>query len=287
MKTTISLFAVILALTVLNSACGSLRGSNSTTGNTTNPIANSNTAANDKKEKSSKDSAPADFKLTAEELGREFTRTGVREDDLKKYINKTIEVTGRIWLLEPEGKTLGPYVSLGAPGLVGGGVNCYFDSTDVGQLSGLKKDEMVTLRGFQNDIPTVGAVMLERCQVVETKKPAAGKIVNPDFTMTPDEMERIFTRKDAKDSDFEKYEHKIFQVTGRISHVSLEKSTVQPSIHLGVLGASRGVSCSFDDEDLDQMKDLKEGQTVTVQGYRSLVIARAALLDHCQIMPAK
>ena len=51
--------------------------------------------------------------MTAEELDKEFTTKGAKEEDLKKYANKNIAVTGRVSLLSLEKKgTTQPWVTL-------------------------------------------------------------------------------------------------------------------------------------------------------------------------------
>ena len=109
--------------------------------------------------------------MTSEELDREFTRKGVTDDDLKKYENKTIAVSGRVDLLVKEKKgTTQPWVTLAAPG-IGHGVSCYFDDENVAQMSMLKEDAMVKVQGYQDNfvVPEVSP-MLKHCVVLEGAK---------------------------------------------------------------------------------------------------------------------
>lgn len=109
--------------------------------------------------------------MTSEELDREFTRKGVTDDDLKKYENKTIAVSGRVTMLVKDKRgTTQPWVTLAAPGL-GHGVSCYFDDENVSQMSKLKEDAMVKVQGYQDDfvVPEVSP-MLKHCVVLEGAK---------------------------------------------------------------------------------------------------------------------
>ena len=110
----------------------------------------------------------ADFTMTSEELDREYTHDGVTSNDLKKFENKVIQVSGRVSMLIKEKKgTVQPWVTLSAPG-IGHGVNCYFDDEDVSQMSKLQEDKPATIQGFQNDfvVPKVSP-MLKHCQVAQ------------------------------------------------------------------------------------------------------------------------
>lgn len=120
----------------------------------------------------------------------------------------------------------------------------------------------------------------------ETVKP---KIENADFTLTAEEYDKEFTRKGVKESDLEKYKSKNIRVTGRISLMSLEKKgTVQPYVKLYAPGVMNGVSCSFDDDSLEQMKPLKMDKVVTVQGFQDTFIVPevSPMLDHCVVIKA-
>lgn len=110
----------------------------------------------------------ADFTVTSEELDKEFTRKGVKDQDLEKYANKNIAVTGRVSLISIEKKdTTQPWVTLYAPGVLHG-VSCYFDDDNLEQMKLLKMDKVVTVQGYQNDfiVPEVSP-RLEHCLVIK------------------------------------------------------------------------------------------------------------------------
>lgn len=110
----------------------------------------------------------ADFTVTAEQLDKEFTRKGVKDEELKKYASKNIAVSGRVSLISLEKKgTTQPWVTLFAPGVLHG-VSCYFDDDNLDQLKQLKMDKMVKVQGFQDDfiVPEVSP-RLEHCVVLE------------------------------------------------------------------------------------------------------------------------
>lgn len=135
--------------------------------NTTSTASNTSSTTNT----TAKNVEKADFTMTSEELDREFTRKGVKDEDLEKYENKTIAVSGRVTMLVKEKKgTTQPWVTLAAPGL-GHGVSCYFDDENVGQMSMLKDDAMVKVQGYQDDfvVPEVSP-MLKHCVVLEGAK---------------------------------------------------------------------------------------------------------------------
>ena len=84
-----------------------------------------------------------------------------------------------------------------------------------------------------------------------------------DFTVTSEQYDKEFTTKGAKEADLQKYANKNIAVTGRVSLLSLEKKgTVQPWVTLFAPGTLNGVSCYFDDENVDQMKRLKMDKMV-------------------------
>lgn len=115
------------------------------------------------------------------------------------------------------------------------------------------------------------------------------KIENADFILTAEEYDKEFTRKGVKEKDLEKYKNKNIRVTGRISLMSLEKKgTVQPYVKLYAPGVMNGVSCSFDDDSLEQMKPLKMDKVVTVQGFQDTFIVPevSPMLDHCVVIKA-
>jgi hypothetical protein len=111
----------------------------------------------------------ADFTVTAEELDKEFTKKGAKEENLKKYASKNIAVTGRVSMIVTEKKgTVQPWVTLYAPGILGG-VNCYFDDNNVEQMKQLKMDKMVKVQGFKDSfiVPEISPT-LDHCVVLET-----------------------------------------------------------------------------------------------------------------------
>lgn len=111
-----------------------------------------------------------------------------------------------------------------------------------------------------------------------------------DFTVTAEEYDKIFTREGVTDKDLEKYGKKNIQVSGRIDMVVTEKQgTTQPWVTLYAPGTLHGVSCYFDDKDVDQMKDLKEDSMATVQGFQDdfLVPKVSPRLEHCQVIEVK
>ncbi len=110
----------------------------------------------------------ADFKMTAEEYSKEFTREGVTRKDLEKYANKHIAVTGsvRMFSFEEYG-TAPPYVVLGTHGLEYG-VACYFGNTNLDERKHIRMDKIVPVQGFENEffVPGVSPA-LDRCVVLE------------------------------------------------------------------------------------------------------------------------
>lgn len=110
----------------------------------------------------------ADFTTTAEELDKEYTRKGVKDKDLEKYVNKNIAVTGRVSMLVLEKKgTTQPWVTLFAPGVLHG-VSCYFYDGNLEQMKTLKMDKVITVQGFQDDfiVPEVSP-RLDHCVVIK------------------------------------------------------------------------------------------------------------------------
>jgi tRNA_anti-like len=122
-----------------------------------------------------------------------------------------------------------------------------------------------------------------------TTSPTNPNIEKADFTVTAEELDKEFTRKGVKDKDLEKYANKNIAVTGRVSMLVLEKKgKVQPWVTLYAPGVLNGVSCYFDDADVDQMKRLKEDKMVKVQGFMDdfIVPEISPRLDHCQVLEA-
>lgn len=110
----------------------------------------------------------ADFTVTSEQYDKEFTTKGAKKEDLEKYANKNIAVTGRVSLLSLEKKgTVQPWVTLYAPGTLNG-VSCYFDDDNLEQMKKLKMDKMVTVQGLQDDfiVPEISP-SLKHCIVIK------------------------------------------------------------------------------------------------------------------------
>ena len=115
------------------------------------------------------------------------------------------------------------------------------------------------------------------------------KVEKADFTVTSEELDKEFHKDGVTDKDLEKYENKNIAVTGRVSMLVTEKKgTVQPWVTLYAPGVLRGVSCYFDDADVDQMKRLKEDKIVKVQGFMDdfIVPKVSPRLEHCQVLEA-
>ncbi|MEQ1763121.1 MAG: hypothetical protein ABL984_08255 [Pyrinomonadaceae bacterium] len=115
------------------------------------------------------------------------------------------------------------------------------------------------------------------------------KLEKADFTVTSEELDKEFHKEGVTDKDLEKYENKNIAVSGRVSMLVTEKKgTVQPWVTLYAPGVLRGVSCYFDDADVDQMKRLKEDKMVKVQGFMDdfIVPKVSPRLEHCQVLEA-
>jgi len=175
MKRTNSFFALIVFSVVLCffPACSSLKSSDGAAVSP-KPTVSPETASTQKTDntdapKTDKPKAEkADFTVTAEQLDKEFTSKGVKEEELKKYASKNIAVSGRVSMISLEKKgTTQPWVTLFAPGVLHG-VSCYFDDDNLDQLKQLKLDKMVKVQGFQDDfiVPEVSP-RLEHCVVLE------------------------------------------------------------------------------------------------------------------------
>lgn len=123
-----------------------------------------------------------------------------------------------------------------------------------------------------------------------TKKIDNSGLEKPDFTVTAEDLDKEFTREGVKDKDLAKYAKKNIAVTGRVSLLVLEKKgTVQPWVTLYAPGVLHGVSCYFDDKNLDQMKLLKEDSMAKVQGFQDdfIVPSISPSLKHCAVIEAK
>lgn len=122
-----------------------------------------------------------------------------------------------------------------------------------------------------------------------TKSSSGTKAEKADFTVTAEQLDKEYTTKGAKKESLMKYANKNIAVTGRVSLLSLEKQgTTQPWVTLYAPGTLHGVSCYFDDDNLDQMKQLKMDKTVTVQGFQDdfIVPEVSPRLDHCVVLKA-
>lgn len=122
-----------------------------------------------------------------------------------------------------------------------------------------------------------------------TSSTTTAKVEKADFTVTSEELDKEFHKEGVTDKDLEKYENKNIAVTGRVSMLVTEKKgTVQPWVTLYAPGVLRGVSCYFDDEDVDQMKRLKDDKIVKVQGFMDdfIVPKISPRLEHCQVLEA-
>ncbi len=123
----------------------------------------------------------------------------------------------------------------------------------------------------------------------ETEDKNSTKVEKADFNMTAEEMDKEFTKEGVTDKELEKYASKNIAVTGRVTLLVLEKQgTTQPWVTLFAPGIGHGVSCYFDDDDVGQMKALKEDKMVTVQGFQNdfIVPEISPRLDHCVVLKA-
>lgn len=122
-----------------------------------------------------------------------------------------------------------------------------------------------------------------------TSSTTNANVEKADFTVTSEELDKEFHKDGVTSKDLEKYENKNIAVTGRVSMLVTEKKgTVQPWVTLYAPGVLRGVSCYFDDDDIDQMKRLKEDKMVKVQGFMDdfIVPKVSPRLEHCQVLEA-
>ena len=123
-----------------------------------------------------------------------------------------------------------------------------------------------------------------------TKSSESPKIEKADFEVTAEDYDKEFTKKGAKEEDLKKYANKNIAVAGRISLLSLEKKgTTPPWVTLFAPGVLHGVSCYFDDDNLEQMKRLKMDKMVTVQGFQDdfIVPEVSPRLEHCIVVKAE
>jgi hypothetical protein len=70
--------------------------------------------------------------------------------------------------------------------------------------------------------------------------------------------------------------------------VTEKKGTVQPWVTLYAPGVLHGVSCYFDDADVDQMKRLTMDKMAKVQGFMDdfIVPKVSPRLEHCVVLEA-
>jgi len=112
----------------------------------------------------------------------------------------------------------------------------------------------------------------------------------PDFTVSAEDLDKEFTRDGVTTKDLQKYAKKNIAVSGRVSMLVLEKKgTVEPWVTLYAPGVLRGVSCYFDDKNVDQLKLLKEDRMAKVQGFQDdfIVPKVSPRLTHCVVIEAK
>jgi hypothetical protein len=125
-----------------------------------------------------------------------------------------------------------------------------------------------------------------------TSDNSASSTANPDiekadFTTTSEDLDREYTRKGVTDKDLEKYSNKNIAVTGRVTMLVTEKKgTTQPWVTLAAPGLGHGVNCYFDDENVGQMKLLKEDKIVKIQGFQDdfIVPEISPMLKHCVVL---
>ena len=121
----------------------------------------------------------------------------------------------------------------------------------------------------------------------DTKSAAPANAEKADFTMTSEELDKEFTHKGVTDKELEKYSNKNIAVSGRVTMLVTEKKgTTQPWVTLAAPGLGHGVSCYFDEDNLAQMKMLKEDKMATVQGFQDdfIVPEISPMLKHCTVL---
>lgn len=121
----------------------------------------------------------------------------------------------------------------------------------------------------------------------DTKETESTNVEKADFTVTSEELDKEYNRKGVKDTDLEKYANKNIAVSGRVSMLVTEKKgTTQPWVTLYAPGIGNGVNCYFDDENVDQMKKLKEDKMAKVQGFQDdfIVPEISPMLKHCVVL---
>lgn len=124
----------------------------------------------------------------------------------------------------------------------------------------------------------------------DTKTAAPADVEKADFTYTAEDLDKEYTRKGVKSADLEKFSNKNIAVTGRVTMLVLEKKgTTEPWVTLFAPGLGHGVNCYFDDENVAQMKMLKEDKVVKIQGFQDdfIVPEISPMLKHCVVLEAK
>ena len=160
----------------------------------------------------------------------------------------------------------------------------FYDFDNTGVV--IKKDGGTTTSKTNGTAPTSATPEPSDADGPTGGAPTAEKA---DFTVTSEQYDKEFTTKGAKEADLKKYANKNIAVSGRVSLLSLEKKgTVQPWVTLYAPGTLNGVSCYFDDDNLEQMKRLKMDKTVTVQGLQDdfIVPEVSPSLKHCVVIKA-
>lgn len=142
--------------------------------------------------------------------------------------------------------------------------------------------------------PNAAPEVVKTADEKNAESPIGKKVDNPniekaDFTVTAEEFAKEFTREGVTDKDLEKYANKNIAVSGRVSMLVMEKKgTTQPWVTLYAPGIGNGVSCYFDDENVAQMKLLKEDKKAKVQGFQDdfIVPKVSPRLEHCIVLEA-
>jgi hypothetical protein len=173
-KNSVSISMVLAIILTFGVACGMLKSNEGTTANKTSPNAppsNSNSAEANKDAKKGIVSADdkADFSVQAEELTKAKKEGPDAITPPSKYVGKIVEVTGRVARLYPEKeKSLEPRVMLKGGRPILEDVSCEFDEENKSEITKLKVDQMVTLKGLVPDrwlmFPS-----LSHCIIVEAK----------------------------------------------------------------------------------------------------------------------
>lgn len=119
-------------------------------------------------------------------------------------------------------------------------------------------------------------------QINSTNPPKA------DFTISSTKLHLEFLSANSKE-DLKKYANKNIAMTGRILMVQIAKQSSEKSLVVMYGGVDDGPSCFFDENNLEQMKRLKEGNTATLQGFQddSITPKISPSLDHCIVIEAK